>query len=81
MIKLNSKDKDVAVKQFKLPVPAKQLLTAVVKLKELSHDNIVEFLGFSSRPSSIMLELCQVNVDGKIVSNVAELIDLFDRFI
>ena len=49
-----------AEKRFKNTISRKQLLRAVIVLEKLNHVNIVKLLGFSTRPPSLVFELCKV---------------------
>jgi len=53
-----------------------------MKLRQLRHDNVVRFRGYSLRPSGLAFELCELNVidDLTVLFNVAELMDIFGSF-
>jgi len=70
--------KEAAIKIFKQPLQKKQVLEIAMKLRQLIHDNVVRFRGYSLRPSGLAFELCELTVTNDLtVNNVAELMDVF----
>ena len=75
------RNKPSAVKKFKQwqLMSKKNLLKAAKSLRTLQHENVVRFRGYSTRPSSILFEYCEVVLDEHIkVNTVKELINVFN---
>ena len=67
------RNKAAAVKVFKSNIPAQKLLRIAAKLKELRHENVVRFRGYSSRPSAIFFEFCATPIGEDIAHNLCQL--------
>ncbi|XP_066926505.1 uncharacterized protein [Clytia hemisphaerica] len=69
--------KDAAIKIFKMNMTKQNVLNTAFNLRKLKHINVCRFRGFSIRPSGLAFELCELDVEGEIVHDVAELMEVF----
>ena len=53
-----------------------EIASQLVKLQNI---NAVHFHGFSARPSALLFEYCSINIDGEIITNVEELVGVFNE--
>uniref|UniRef100_A0A7M5WYP1 non-specific serine/threonine protein kinase n=1 Tax=Clytia hemisphaerica TaxID=252671 RepID=A0A7M5WYP1_9CNID len=67
--------KATAVKLFKNQVIKRKISQIAKKLRQLEHPNLVRFIGFSSKPSALVFEFCQVSIDGNEFNNLAQLVN------
>lgn len=51
-----------ACKKFRSYLPRKSILKAANGLIQLNHENVVRFRGFSTRPSALVMEYCDVEL-------------------
>ena len=70
--------KQVAVKQMKQHLSRVKVLKTAGKLKELNHDNVVQFLGYCFRPSSFIFDYCCIELQEDFANNLSQLISIFN---
>ena len=69
----------LAVKKFKQIIPTNKMIRLSKSLLPLKHENICQMKYFSTRPSTLIFQLCQINLgDNMFVSNLKELISIFN---
>ena len=68
----------MAIKQFKNKVNKRKTIKVSEKLLGLKQENIVEFLGCSFKPSAFAFEYFEVIIDGEVINNVNELLELWN---
>ncbi|XP_065653072.1 uncharacterized protein LOC136080384 [Hydra vulgaris] len=73
-----NKGEKLAVKLFKIQFAKKRILTVCNELRQLKHTNIVNFIGYSLRPSALCFELCCVKVHDTLVYSLKELVNIFN---
>ena len=49
------------------------MLQVSVKLRKLDHVNVVRFLGYSVRPTALIFELCEIELQEDVVNNLRQL--------
>ena len=77
--KFSLRNKDAAVKCFRQPISKRKILQVAVKLRELKHNNIVRFRGYSVKPSALFFEFCAVKVEDDVAHNLTQLISLLNE--
>ncbi|XP_065639603.1 interleukin-1 receptor-associated kinase 4-like [Hydra vulgaris] len=68
----------LAVKVFKTQFSKKRVFTVCEELRQIQHKNIVNFIGYSVRPSALCFEICCVHVHDTFVYSLKELINIFN---
>lgn len=79
IISYKNEKKKAAIKVLKKQFSKKKILEVANKLSKLNHENIVQFQGYSLRPSAVCFEICEVSVEGELVNNVSQLIQIFNE--
>ena len=69
----------LAVKSLKQQILKRKLKRVGMKLANLSHKNIVKFVGICLQPSAFIYELCEVVVDDEIITNVSQLLEIYNE--
>lgn len=77
--KYTVRKKVAAVKLWKQELPKRKVLKVCEKLRKLRCPNIVRFRGYSLRPSAFIYEYCSMNIEGDDITNVAQLIDIWNE--
>ena len=68
----------LSLKKFKKIIPANKIIRLAKSLLTLKHE-ICQIRYFSTRPSALIFELCQINLgDNMLVSNLKELMSVFN---
>lgn len=70
--------KIAAVKVFKIQFSKKRVWTVSDQLRQLQHKNIVQFYGFSLRPTALCFEICCVQLDDVIVHSLKDLLNILN---
>ena len=70
--------KMAAVKVFKMQFSKKRVWTVSDQLRQLQHKNIVQFYGFSLRPTALCFEICCVQLDDVIVHSLKDLLNILN---
>ena len=68
----------MAIKQFKNKINKRKTIKVSKNLLGLKQENIVEFLGYSFKPSAFAFEYCEIIIDGEVINNVSELLELWN---
>lgn len=76
--KIAMKEQDVAVKLWKQQQRKGKVLIVSNQLRKLCSPNVVNFIGFSIRPSAIIYEYCHLTIDDEDVTNLSQLIDVWN---
>ena len=71
--------KKVAIKHFRTLLTKRKTDKIVKKLLLLKHQNLIEFLGYSIEPSTLILEYCSVNIDGESASSVSQVLEIWNE--
>lgn len=80
IFKYNIRKKPAALKVLRQNISKKKLLETSIKLRNLKHENVVRFRGYSIKPSVIIFELCELVVESDIiVNNLTELVNIFNE--
>ena len=66
------------VKVFKMQFSKKRVWTVSDQLKQLQHKNIVQFYGFSLRPTALCFEICCVQLYDVIVHSLKDLLNILN---
>nr|XP_047138643.1 receptor-interacting serine/threonine-protein kinase 3-like [Hydra vulgaris] len=56
----------------------KQVWTVAEQLRKLKHKNIVEFYGYSLRPTALCFEICSLKIHDTILYSLRDLLSLFN---
>ena len=72
-------NKQTAVKLIKNQFSRRKTILIATKLKKLQHENIVNFLGYSVRPTALFFELCATYVEGIEVNNLSQMIGVLNE--
>ena len=70
--------KMAAVKVFKMQFSKKRVWTVSDQLRQLQHKNIVQFYGFSLRPTALCFKICCVQLDDVIVHSLKDLLNILN---
>ena len=73
------KGKIVAVKQMRQHMSKYKVLQVANKLKELNHQNVINFMGYCCRPSCFVFEYCFIELQHDVVNNLAQLVNIFNE--
>ena len=77
--KYEFRGKDAAAKAFCQQLSKKRVLEISNQLRQLRHENIIRFRGYSVRPSALVFEFCEVELGGDVVNNLRQLITIFNE--
>ena len=72
-------NKQMAVKLIKNQFSRRKTILIATKLIKLQHENIVNFLGYSVRPTALFFKLCATYVDGIEVNNLSQMIGVLNE--
>ncbi|XP_047146314.1 probable cyclin-dependent kinase 8 [Hydra vulgaris] len=76
--KSSIKGEPLALKVFNTQFGKKRILTVCNELRQLEHINIVNFVGYSLRPSALCFELCSVKVHDTVAYSLKELVTIYN---
>ena len=71
-------EKMAAVKVFKMQFSKKRVWTVSDRLRQLQLKNIVQFYGFSLRPTALCFEICFVQLDDVIVHSLEDFLNILN---
>ena len=78
VFRYRSGSKIMAIKIFRNAISCRKTLRFVRKLVSLEHKNVVQFLGYSLRPSALGCKYCQLMIENEYIDNVAELLEIWN---
>ena len=77
--KYKTKGKFLAVKCFRNPITKKKIQRIAKKSLQIAQENIVQFVGYSLRPSILVFEYCELNIDGEFVHTVSQVLEIWNN--
>ena len=78
VFRYRSESKIMAIKIFRNAISCRKTLRVVRKLVSLEHKNVVQFLGYSLRPSALGFDYCKLMIENEYIHNVAELLEIWN---
>ena len=77
--KYKTNGKFLAVKCFCNPITKKKNIQRIAKkLLPIAQENIVQFVRYSLRPSILVFEYCELNIDGEFVHTVSQVLEIWN---
>ena len=61
-----------------LSLKKKKIQRIAKKLLQIAQENIVQFLRYSLRPSILVFEYCELNIDGEFVHTVSQVLEIWN---
>ena len=63
---------------FRNPITKKKNPIIAKKLLQIAQEKIVQFVRYSLRPSILVFEYCELNIDGEFVHTVSQVLEIWN---